>query len=66
MKTLEKNSGVLISNIHKKCVAIAGLFHDLGHGPYSHLWESFVNRNSSEDWAVCIFIYLFKVYTHFL
>jgi len=28
----------------KICVMMAGLCHDLGHGPFSHLWESFVRE----------------------
>ncbi|XP_063700738.1 deoxynucleoside triphosphate triphosphohydrolase SAMHD1 [Culicoides brevitarsis] len=52
MKTLEQNSGVTISDIHRKCVAIAGLFHDLGHGPFSHMWEDYVHAvNPSEEWS---------------
>jgi len=33
----------------KLCVQIAGLCHDLGHGPYSHLWEAFVHEAIPES-----------------
>lgn len=53
MNTLEQNCGVNISEIHRKCVAIAGLFHDVGHGPFSHMWEDYVHaRHPSEEWSV--------------
>ncbi|XP_068217832.1 deoxynucleoside triphosphate triphosphohydrolase SAMHD1-like, partial [Palaemon carinicauda] len=31
------------------CVQLAGLCHDLGHGPFSHLWEVFVNKARPEN-----------------
>ncbi len=31
---------------------LAGLCHDLGHGPFSHFWEGFVNKaNPSLNWC---------------
>lgn len=48
------------------CVQLAGLCHDLGHGPYSHLWEPFVNRVcphrkwTHEECSVKMFDYLVK------
>ena len=32
------------------CVQVAGLCHDLGHGVYSHLWESFIHKQRQIKW----------------
>jgi len=34
------------------CVQVAGLIHDIGHGPFSHLWEQFVSEaNPKSGWT---------------
>ena len=41
----------LVEEKDVKCVELAGLCHDLGHGPFSHLWEIFVHEANPEcDW----------------
>ena len=34
------------------CVKIAALCHDMGHGPYSHLFQDQFIRNHVVDWKV--------------
>ncbi|KAK6619802.1 hypothetical protein RUM44_006201 [Polyplax serrata] len=37
---------------NKLCVQIAGLCHDVGHGPFSHTWEKFHRRvHPDENWT---------------
>ncbi|XP_069107515.1 deoxynucleoside triphosphate triphosphohydrolase SAMHD1-like isoform X2 [Argopecten irradians] len=54
-KRLEDESVVdkgLVSDKEKLCVKIAGLCHDLGHGPYSHMFENVVNEDRKKKGQV--------------
>jgi len=46
---LQRPDLVTEKDVH--CVMLAGLCHDLGHGPFSHLWEGYVkSMNPDDDW----------------
>lgn len=51
---LEKNSNVKVNDYHRRCVMIAGLLHDVGHGPFSHMWDQFVHQCRYKDWNVSL------------
>uniref|UniRef100_A0A182QFF5 HD domain-containing protein n=1 Tax=Anopheles farauti TaxID=69004 RepID=A0A182QFF5_9DIPT len=47
LDTLNKTLEVPVSDDERKCVMIAAALHDVGHGPFSHLWEKFVETYGS-------------------
>jgi len=48
-----QNSGddISVTREEKLCIELAGLCHDLGHGPMSHSWEKYL-KASGIDWKV--------------
>jgi len=48
---LRKDESLGITEVDHLCVMMAGLCHDLGHGPFSHLWEGFIREaQPGLDW----------------
>ena len=66
VRHIRKNQPDLELNFRDEmCVMLAGLCHDLGHGPFSHLFEEFVNRNRERKWrheemSVKVFDYIIQ------
>ena len=52
VRKLQADPSRNISEVDVLCVMLAGLCHDLGHGPFSHTWEAFVKEaRKGHNWC---------------
>ena len=35
----------------KECISIAGLIHDIGHGPYRHLFDELFSKDKNNEYS---------------
>uniref|UniRef100_T1IBN1 HD_domain domain-containing protein n=1 Tax=Rhodnius prolixus TaxID=13249 RepID=T1IBN1_RHOPR len=65
IRKLKQNPNCEISETESLCVQLAGLCHDLGHGPFSHSWEQYVQEKTGEKYehenmSIQLFDYLIR------
>ena len=56
------NKQIHIPDKEKELVSIGALVHDLGHGPYSHIFDEYLGFSEHEDRSVKIFNHINKKY----
>ena len=62
---MKRQPGIGLNRRDHLCLIIAGLCHDLGHGPFSHLFdEEFMRKENPEfcheKWSVKMFDHLLE------
>lgn len=52
------NDGKIINDYEKKMLCISAIIHDIGHGPFSHLFDDITNKGKSHEYRT---IEIFKL-----
>ena len=63
IRILSEKVNDCLTDQEKKCISISGLIHDLGHGPYSHLFDELFDQSKNHEYrSIEIFKYINKKY----